>query len=991
MRNRYLCTLTAFIVSIGTVLQGQTLNRVELNDTLTLFANRYAKVLRVDVKSQRKNGQTYRINVNENLSYMPFTLNNVEEIKGTVKGMLAAKGIPCNHIEIYTDGVEIADLITNHHLPKTKHRNLYKLPDYTPIVTNQSLPYKSPKGLDGVHMALWGSHGYHFDQKLNRWEWQRARLLQTVEDLYTTSYTHTFLVPMLENAGAYIFQPRERDLQRHEAIVDNDKGTLTEPCVGEMPWQESTNGGFAHKKRSYSEQENPFTMGTYLIAAAEENERKVKRVVYQPTIPETGEYAVYVSYKSLPESTKEAHYTVLHAGGQTKFLVNQRMSGGTWVYLGTFLFKRGSNAQGAVVVTNGGSKGRVVTTDAVKFGGGMGNIARKPLTPLWNNGVANSEGEVSGYPRSLEGARYWMQWSGIPDSVYNFSKGENDYTDDFSCRGFWVNYLTGGSASNPKKGGLNTPLQLSLGFHTDAGVTPNDSVVGTLTIFTSRSNDKQNSYPTGVSRYNARDFTDMVQTQLVEDIQSLWAPEWQRRALFNRSYSESRVPEVPSMILELLSHQNFADMRYGHDPRFKFTASRAIYKAILKYVHLQYGTRYVVQPLPVKEFSVQFETPDSVLLNWSATPDSLEKTAEADYYIVYTQTDDNGFDNGTRVEESFYKMAIEKGKHYSFKVVAGNRGGISFPSETLSAYRHPESKGTVLIVNGFDRLAAPESFAIDSTYAGFKQGSYGVPYQYDMSYIGAQYEYKRNVAWADDDAPGFGASYANYESTLMAGNTFNYPRIHGHAFAAVGYSYTSCAHGSLSTALLNGNSTYAIVDVILGKQKTTYLGTEKVSVDYPVFTPLLREALTLYANSGGNIVVSGCYLGSDVWESATLLDQQFSQHILGYTYRTNRATLSGAVKGVANPFSLLKQGKTVQFNQTVHSSIYAAESVDAIEPSGKSSFTVMRYADSNKSAAVAQRRAWRSIAFGFPLETILNPSDLEEVIKEATLFFEQQK
>ena len=38
---------------------------------------------------------------------------------------------------------------------------------------------------------------------------------------------------------------------------------------------------------------------------------------------------------------------------------------------------------------------------------------------------------------------------------------------------------------------------------------------------------------------------------------------------------------MPSAILETLSHQNFEDMRYGHDPNFKFTLGRAIYKAVL--------------------------------------------------------------------------------------------------------------------------------------------------------------------------------------------------------------------------------------------------------------------------------------------------------------------------------------------------------------------------------------------------------------------------
>lgn len=31
-----------------------------------------------------------------------------------------------------------------------------------------------------------------------------------------------YLIPMLENAGANVFTPRERDTQKQEVIVDND-------------------------------------------------------------------------------------------------------------------------------------------------------------------------------------------------------------------------------------------------------------------------------------------------------------------------------------------------------------------------------------------------------------------------------------------------------------------------------------------------------------------------------------------------------------------------------------------------------------------------------------------------------------------------------------------------------------------------------------------------------------------------------------------------
>ncbi len=40
----------------------------------------------------------------------------------------------------------------------------------------------------------------------------------------------------------------------------------------------------------------------------------------------------------------------------------------------------------------------------------------------------------------------------------------------------------------------------------------------------------------------------------------------------------------PAVLLELLSHQNLADQKFGLDPRFRFQVSRSVYKGILKYL-----------------------------------------------------------------------------------------------------------------------------------------------------------------------------------------------------------------------------------------------------------------------------------------------------------------------------------------------------------------------------------------------------------------------
>ena len=278
------------------------------------------------------------------------------------------------------------------------------------------------------------------------------------------------------------------------------------------------------------------------------------------------------------------------------------------------------------------------------------------------------------------------------------------------------------------------------------------------------------------------------------------------------------------MLLELLSHQNLADMRYGLDPEFRFTVSRAIYKGMLKYLAAADGKDFVVQPLPVQEFSLSLHN-DVALLRWRGVEDSLEETATPERFIVYTRKGDSGFDSGRVVQGNSLAVDIEKGVVYSFKVTAANKGGESFPSEILSLYSAPEERGKVLIINGFTRISAPSHFATpDTTMGGFADyDDYGSPYIKDISYIGSQYEFRREIPWMDDDSPGFGASYADYETRVIAGNTFDFPSIHGKAFAKAGYSFVSSGRDAVEKESVDLNA-YDIVDIIMGKQRQYRMG-----------------------------------------------------------------------------------------------------------------------------------------------------------------------
>lgn len=264
--------------------------------------------------------------------------------------------------------------------------------------------------------------------------------------------------------------------------------------------------------------------------------------------------------------------------------------------------------------------------------------------------------------------------------------------------------------------------------------------------------------------------------------------------MWNQSYYEARVPRVPTMLLELLSHQNFADMRYGLDPRFRFTVSRAIYKGMLQFLCSQYKMDYVVQPLPVDSISLRFIEGNRIMLSWQPVDDPLEPTAKADQYIVYTRIGEGDFDNGVIVDTPDYQTNIPSGVVCSFKVTALNKGGESFPSEILSIGKALNEKGTVLVVNGFSRVSGPADFTADAdTLAGFlDELDHGVPYQTDISYIGPMKEFRRQIPWMDDDASGFGDSYGTHETMVIAGNSFDYPAVHGEAILKAGYSFVSC-------------------------------------------------------------------------------------------------------------------------------------------------------------------------------------------------------
>jgi len=528
-------------------------------------------------------------------------------------------------------------------------------------------------------------------------------------------------------------------------------------------------------------------------------------------------------------------------------------------------------------------------------------------------GLDQAQLGASGMPQWTEGARAWLVSQGADSTLWDLYEGD-EYKEDMKCRAMWVNSLE------------NAP-DLCLAFHTDGLDSGDDStIVGTLVIYTAHDDEGNTTLRNGRDRERVnRNLADWIQTQVTEDIRHI-APEWTRRQLKEANYCETRVPVVPSIILELLSHKNLADMKYGLDPKFRFAASRAVYKGILRYLN---GPETTVQPMPVAELAIRADG----MLQWKVPTDSIEPSARPTYYMVYSQAD-NGEWDVQQVTDTHVRMDIQPGVRYTYYVVAGNEGGLSFPSPMVSAYLSERQEApTVLVVDGFNEVYGPEWFT-DSTFAGIVPGTYACEDAFSCAYIGQQWNYTRTDPWTNDDNCGWGACYRDHAGQLTVGNTHNYAALHGQVLRKIGISYVSCTAGMVMI-----DSSFTMVDYICGRNRV------------PMNTECLQQ-IADYLDRGGRLLLSTDHFSA--------IDPVWAKRYLHTSYYAAQATHSGRINGTRHRlYHLLLEPNEEQLF-TCH-----PEALKPLDDAVK----MATYEDMRVPAAVGYNH--QTLVFGFPLEAVM--------------------
>jgi hypothetical protein len=250
-----------------------------------------------------------------------------------------------------------------------------------------------------------------------------------------------------------------------------------------------------------------------------------------------------------------------------------------------------------------------------------------------------------------------------------------------------------------------------------------------------------------------------------------------------------------------------------------------------------------------------------------------------------------------------------------------------------------------------------------------------VPYLSNISFCGAQSGFNRSQAGKEGEGS-LGHSGRELEGMEIAGNTFDYPFIHGKAIQAAGkYSFVSCSDEAVENGIVTLED-YPIVDYILGLEKEDPIA----KAYYKTFSSPMQRLITSYCQSGGNLFVSGAYVGSDM--SGTQGNREFTEKVLKYGYQNSLTDKSsGQINGL---------GRSITIPRLPNETSYAVTAPDCIVPVAPA-FPVFTYARGNQSAGIAYKGAdYRTFVLGFPFESIQSETDRASIMAGILGFFTQK-
>jgi hypothetical protein len=244
----------------------------------------------------------------------------------------------------------------------------------------------------------------------------------------------------------------------------------------------------------------------------------------------------------------------------------------------------------------------------------------------------------------------------------------------------------------------------------------------------------------------------------------------------------------------------------------------------------------------------------------------------------------------------------------------------------------------------------------------------------------------------NDHNVGFGASNKDFDSKEIAGNTFDYPYVHGRAIKAAGFSFVSTSEKSVLNASVKLHE-YKIVNLILGKERQRFNPLDSTKKDFKTFEPKMRKAITQLTDSGGNILLSGSNIVSDLVlaDNSTSLEKHFIENTLKIKWIADKINNINRVSFRVSPLKEYPENMEFSFYSHPNEKSYFVEAPDIILPADFNAFKICEYEQNNSSAGIGYKGKYGVCAFGFPIETIQEEKCRIDLMKSVLTFFTKHK
>ena len=157
---------------------------------------------------------------------------------------------------------------------------------------------------------------------------------------------------------------------------------------------------------------------------------------------------------------------------------------------------------------------------------------------------------------------------------------------------------------------------------------------------------------------------------------------------------------------------------------------------------------------------------------------------------------------------------------------------------------------------------------------------------------------------------------------------------------------------------------YPCIDFILGLQKYDPHALKF----YKTFTPRLQQMLQTYAEHGGALLISGSYIGSDMFLDT---EKAFLSKVLKVSYTpTLERQQNNVVQGL---------GLQMNFYNTPNEDHYAAQNPEVLSPEPGAD-CVMQYGNGTSAAVAYKDQHYRCFTMGFPFECIIDQNSKKQVM-----------